>query len=152
MRRVLRRLAVRHRLGVEQLGQLQQLGLGVQAQAGALRGAGVLEDAVGQDGHRVVGVTGAAAAGEQPDQERHDEDRGEDDHEGRDAAAVGASLIAFILVYFTLFGAGIFYILRLMGEAPHVGEPGLPADEPIRAAGIMPGPVMDEAGRAQPAE
>ena len=68
-----------------------------------------------------------------------------------DAAAVGASLVAFILVYFALFGVGVFYILRLMADAPHVGEPGLPPDAPIRAAGIMPAPAMEQAG-ALPAE
>jgi len=69
-----------------------------------------------------------------------------------DAAAVGTSLVAFILVYFALFGAGIFYILRLMAQPPHSNEPGLPPDEPIRAAGITPGPQLEEAGLAQPAE
>ena len=43
------------------------------------------------------------------------------------------------MVYFALFGAGAFYILRLMREPPHPAEPGLPPDEPMRAAGIMPG-------------
>ena len=33
-----------------------------------------------------------------------------------DAAAVGASLIAFIIVYFFVFGAGTFYLLRLMAH------------------------------------
>ncbi len=32
------------------------------------------------------------------------------------APAVAASLIAFIVVYFFVFGAGTFYILRMMGE------------------------------------
>jgi cytochrome bd ubiquinol oxidase subunit I len=59
-----------------------------------------------------------------------------------DAAAVGASLIAFVIVYFALFGAGTFYILRLMNQPAHGHEPGLPADQPIRAGGIMPAPVM----------
>jgi len=59
-----------------------------------------------------------------------------------DAAAVGASLIAFIVVYFLLFGAGTFYILRLMNAAPHAAEEGLPPGEPVRAGGIMPAPVM----------
>ena len=36
-----------------------------------------------------------------------------------DAAAVGASLIAFIIVYFVVFGAGVFYMLRLV--QPHAG-------------------------------
>ena len=59
-----------------------------------------------------------------------------------DAAAVGASLIAFVVVYFALFGAGTFYILRLMNRAPHPAEPGLPPEAPVRASGIMPAPVM----------
>ncbi|AXS41934.1 cytochrome ubiquinol oxidase subunit I [Breoghania sp. L-A4] len=42
-----------------------------------------------------------------------------------DAQAVGASLIAFILVYFAVFGAGTFYLLRLMHRAPDA-----PPDEP----------------------
>ncbi|MFM9934710.1 MAG: cytochrome ubiquinol oxidase subunit I, partial [Novosphingobium sp.] len=62
------------------------------------------------------------------------------------AAAVGASLIAFIVIYFALFGAGTFYILRLMNKPPHPHEPGLDPDEPIRAGGIMPAPAMDAAG------
>jgi cytochrome d ubiquinol oxidase subunit I len=60
-----------------------------------------------------------------------------------DAAAVGASLLAFIVVYFALFGAGTFYILRLMRKPPETQEPELPATEPIRAAGIMPSPAMN---------
>ncbi len=59
-----------------------------------------------------------------------------------DAPAVGASLLAFIVVYFALFGAGTFYILRLMRKPPELVEPELPASEPIRAAGIMPSPVL----------
>jgi cytochrome d ubiquinol oxidase subunit I len=63
-----------------------------------------------------------------------------------DAAAVGSSLVAFVVVYFALFGAGTFYILRLMSAPPHPHEPELPPDEPVRAGGIMPGPVMDAKG------
>ncbi|QYZ72158.1 cytochrome ubiquinol oxidase subunit I [Neotabrizicola shimadae] len=63
-----------------------------------------------------------------------------------DAAAVGTSLVAFIVVYFTLFSAGLFYIFRLMSKPPHPGEPGLPTDEPVRAGGIMPAPAMDAEG------
>ncbi len=59
-----------------------------------------------------------------------------------DAPAVGASLLAFIVVYFALFSAGIFYILRLMRKPPQAHEPELPRSEPIRAAGIMPSPVL----------
>jgi cytochrome bd ubiquinol oxidase subunit I len=67
-------------------------------------------------------------------------------------AAVGASLIAFIIVYFALFGAGTFYILRLMNKPPHPHEPGLDPGEPIRAGGIMPAPAMEATGALQPAE
>jgi len=65
-----------------------------------------------------------------------------------DAPAVGASLLAFVLVYFALFGAGTFYILRLMHRPPVLGEPKL-ADTvpgPIRTAGITPGPALEAAG------
>lgn len=57
-----------------------------------------------------------------------------------DAPAVGTSLLAFIIVYFFVFGAGVFYILRLMRAGPHVYEGGLAesADGPIRTAGITP--------------
>lgn len=58
------------------------------------------------------------------------------------AAGVGASLIAFIIVYFTLFGAGLFYILRLMNAPPHRHEEGLEEGAPIRAGGIMPAPNL----------
>ena len=57
-----------------------------------------------------------------------------------DAPAVGASLLAFIIVYFFVFGAGVFYILRLMKKPPVFGEKGTgAADEgPIRTSGITP--------------
>jgi cytochrome d ubiquinol oxidase subunit I len=60
-----------------------------------------------------------------------------------DAAAVGASLVAFIVVYLAVFGAGAFYMLRLMLKRPELGEPGLAPYEPVRAAGLMPGPVQE---------
>lgn len=37
-----------------------------------------------------------------------------------EAPAVAASLLAFIVVYFFVFGAGVFYILRLMNKTPNV--------------------------------
>ncbi len=64
-----------------------------------------------------------------------------------DAAAVGSSLAAFAIVYLAVFGAGAFYMLRLMREAPHASGDGLPAGEPMRASGLMPGPVMQRAPR-----
>lgn len=54
-----------------------------------------------------------------------------------DAPAVATSLIAFIVVYFLVFGAGTFYILRLMGRLPRDPMPDL-QDGPLRSAGITP--------------
>ena len=62
------------------------------------------------------------------------------------AAAVGASLLAFIVVYFIVFGTGTFYILRSMAKAPSVFEEGPDPREPIRTAGITPGQQMQESG------
>jgi cytochrome d ubiquinol oxidase subunit I len=56
--------------------------------------------------------------------------------------AVASSLVAFVVVYFAIFGAGTFYMLRLMREPPHPAEPDLPPNEPMRAQGLMPGPVI----------
>jgi cytochrome bd ubiquinol oxidase subunit I len=54
------------------------------------------------------------------------------------APAVGSSLIAFIIVYFIVFTAGVTYLLRLMAAPPHPGEEGPSKEEPIRTAGITP--------------
>jgi cytochrome d ubiquinol oxidase subunit I len=54
------------------------------------------------------------------------------------APAVGSSLIAFIIVYFTVFTAGVVYLLRLMAAPPHPGEEGPSHETPIRTAGITP--------------
>ncbi|OPF95659.1 cytochrome ubiquinol oxidase subunit I [Rhodopseudomonas palustris] len=58
------------------------------------------------------------------------------------APAVATSLIAFILVYFAIFIAGVVYILRLMAHPPHPGEEGPRGDTPERAAGITPAPAI----------
>jgi cytochrome d ubiquinol oxidase subunit I len=55
------------------------------------------------------------------------------------APAVAASLIAFVLVYFSAFGAGTYYLLRLMARPPEPHEPE-PPTVPQRAAGITPAP------------
>lgn len=62
-----------------------------------------------------------------------------------DAPAVAASLLAFVLVYFTVFGIGVWYILKLMGKAPQSGEYGVKRGDvgPIRTAGITPGPTQN---------
>jgi cytochrome d ubiquinol oxidase subunit I len=56
--------------------------------------------------------------------------------------AVAGSLIAFVVVYTAVFGAGIWYILRLLAQPPGPGEP-QPAPQPIRTAGITPAPAVD---------
>jgi cytochrome d ubiquinol oxidase subunit I len=57
------------------------------------------------------------------------------------APAVAGSLLAFVLVYFAVFGAGVFYLLRLMGRPP-AAEPDIAELGPTRAAGITPGPAV----------
>jgi cytochrome bd ubiquinol oxidase subunit I len=54
------------------------------------------------------------------------------------APAVATSLVAFIIVYFAVFGAGTFYLLRMMGRTPDKHEPDMPQGVPQRAAGITP--------------
>ncbi len=63
------------------------------------------------------------------------------------APAVATSLIAFVIVYFAVFGAGTYYILRLMSRPPVFDEPRLTdvTKGPIRTAGITP--AMEEAAR-----
>ncbi len=67
-----------------------------------------------------------------------------------DAAAVGASLIAFVLVYFAVFGAGTLYILQLMSKRPDAG-----IEEDIgltRTAGITPAPAINPDRSIRPVE
>jgi cytochrome bd ubiquinol oxidase subunit I len=61
-----------------------------------------------------------------------------------DAAAVAASLLAFIVVYFAAFGAGTFYMLRLMLHPPQLDEPDIEKGVPQRAAGITPAPALGD--------
>ena len=56
------------------------------------------------------------------------------------APAVATSLVAFIIVYFFVFGAGMFYILRLCGKSPDSVDPEIQG--PSHAAGITPGPAF----------
>ncbi|MGD9785128.1 MAG: cytochrome ubiquinol oxidase subunit I [Hyphomicrobiaceae bacterium] len=61
------------------------------------------------------------------------------------APAVGSSLVAFFSVYLTVFGAGTFYVLRLMAKSPSASSGGPDPKAPVRAAGIAPGPAMKPA-------
>ena len=56
--------------------------------------------------------------------------------------AVASSLVAFVLVYFAVFGAGAFYLLRLMRQPPEAG-PRIEEIGPTRAAGVTPGPAAE---------
>jgi cytochrome d ubiquinol oxidase subunit I len=58
------------------------------------------------------------------------------------AAAVGTSLLTFIVVYFVVFGTGTFYQLRLLRHPPLPIEPETEAGMPLRAAGITPAPAL----------
>ncbi len=58
------------------------------------------------------------------------------------APGVAISLLAFVVVYLSVFGAGVLLMLRLMAKAPISGEPGPTPHLPARAAGITPGPAM----------
>jgi cytochrome d ubiquinol oxidase subunit I len=58
------------------------------------------------------------------------------------APAVASSLLAFVVVYFVVFGMGVLYMLRLMAAPPHHGEEGPREDTPARAAGITPAPAV----------
>lgn len=66
------------------------------------------------------------------------------------APAVASSLLAFVIVYFAVFGIGTWYILKLMHAPPHPHEAALEeADRaPIRTAGITPGPHQQTANEA----
>ena len=59
-----------------------------------------------------------------------------------DAPAVAASLVAFIVVYFAVFGAGTFYLLRMMNKRAATPKLGL-RDGPIRTAGLTPAAQID---------
>ncbi len=54
------------------------------------------------------------------------------------APAVGSSLLAFVIVYFIVYAAGLTYLFRLMAAPPHPGEEGPSGETPTHAAGITP--------------
>ena len=64
-------------------------------------------------------------------------------HSPLQASAVAASLLTFVVVYFIVFGAGTYYLLRLMAKPPERHETE-PASTPQRAAGITPAPALNK--------
>jgi cytochrome d ubiquinol oxidase subunit I len=61
------------------------------------------------------------------------------------APAVAASLLAFALTYFVVFGAGAYYLLRLMAKPPEPHE-SEPPHLPQHAAGITPAVAIEREG------
>jgi cytochrome d ubiquinol oxidase subunit I len=70
------------------------------------------------------------------------------------APALATSLALFVVVYFVVFGAGIWYLFRLFGHAPEPHEEGPRGHEALRTAGITPAPAVapDAMRDARPAE
>jgi cytochrome d ubiquinol oxidase subunit I len=72
------------------------------------------------------------------------------------APAVAASLAAFAVVYFVVFGAGIWFLFRLFSQTPVPHQEGPPSGKPVRTAGITPAPALgrgvDDRPSPQPAE
>jgi cytochrome bd ubiquinol oxidase subunit I len=64
------------------------------------------------------------------------------------APAVGASLVAFVVVYFMLFATGVFFILRLMNALPHGPDEEFLVSAPLRAAGRTAGLTTAVSGAA----
>ncbi len=63
------------------------------------------------------------------------------------APAIAASLVAFVIVYFAVFGMGVSYILKLMSKAPGPHE-APPPNVPDRSAGTTPAAAVDPAALA----
>ena len=72
------------------------------------------------------------------------------------APALATSLAMFVVVYFIVFGAGIWYLFRLFRHAPEPHEAGPSGHEAVRTAGITPAaavsPERMRDARPQPAE
>ncbi|UTD27405.1 cytochrome ubiquinol oxidase subunit I [Bradyrhizobium sp. WD16] len=62
------------------------------------------------------------------------------------APAIASSLLAFVVVYFIVFAAGVIYILRLMAAPPHRGEGGPESHMPGRSAGLTPAAAVALSG------
>lgn len=55
---------------------------------------------------------------------------------------VAVSLAAFVVVYAIVFGAGFFFLYRLLRRPPVTGEAGPQTGVPVRTAGITPAPAL----------
>jgi len=57
---------------------------------------------------------------------------------------VAGSLLGFIVVYTVIFGAGSFYLIRLMKRSPEIGIERPTEKGPLRTSGVMPGPALEK--------
>jgi cytochrome d ubiquinol oxidase subunit I len=57
---------------------------------------------------------------------------------------VAGSLLGFIVVYTIIFGAGSFYLIRLMKRSPDIGLEKPTEKGPLRTTGVMPGPALEK--------
>ncbi len=69
-----------------------------------------------------------------------------------DAGTVSASLTAFVIVYFIVFGAGFAYLIGLMRRTPSHERVDKPFEGPIRTAGITPAPSVSRRAAGGEAE
>ncbi len=69
-----------------------------------------------------------------------------------DAPAVNASLLAFVVVYFIVFGAGIYYLFKLFKRTPSLNERDIKTGQPRRVAGITPIQGLDDGNTSDPKE
>jgi cytochrome d ubiquinol oxidase subunit I len=58
------------------------------------------------------------------------------------APAVATSLALFVVVYLIVFGAGTWYVLRLLSKPPEPDEAGVEPGTVTRTAGITPAPGL----------
>lgn len=66
------------------------------------------------------------------------------------APAVATSLVAFVIVYFAVFGMGAYYVLHLMAKPPEAHERE-PRRTPRHAAGITPAAAFDRVNQEKEA-
>lgn len=65
------------------------------------------------------------------------------------ASTVATTLAIFVVLYFTLFGAGLVYILRQIRQPPMTEEPVLPKSQPTLAGGFVPPSFIGSGRTAQ---
>lgn len=61
-----------------------------------------------------------------------------------DLPAVSVSFLAFIIVYFIVFGMGLYYMFKLFKHTPSLNEKDIKLGQPRRSAGITPIQGLDK--------